>query len=124
MFAFWGATSMAVVVGLGAFGAHGLKAHLSPEALGWWHTGVLYQALHALGLFAVDRVYCNGGGHLARRAGLAFGLGTLWFSGSLYAMALTDLRKLGMVTPLGGTAFIVGWICLAVAARRLARRPA
>lgn len=124
MLAFWGAVSMAAVVGLGAFGAHLLKAKLSPEALGWWHTGVLYQALHALGLFAVDRVRAGGGGRLASGAGMAFGLGTLLFSGSLYVMALSGLRWLGAITPLGGTAFIAGWICLALAARRAARAAA
>jgi uncharacterized membrane protein YgdD (TMEM256/DUF423 family) len=121
MLSVWGAASMAVVIALGAFGAHGLKAHLSAEALGWWHTGVLYQALHGLGFFAADRVRAALGARAPGVTGIAFAVGTLLFSGSLYAMALTDVRKLGMVTPIGGAAFIVGWVCLALSARRAAR---
>lgn len=120
-FTFVGALLMAMVVGLGAFGAHALKARLGAEALAWWHTGVLYQALHALGLLAVDRVAAGGGGRPTQVAGVAFLVGMALFSGSLYVMALTDLRVLGRVTPLGGLSFIVGWVALAVGARRATR---
>ncbi len=109
-----GALLAALGIALGAFGAHGLERVLEPRALGWWHTAVQYQMWNALGLVAL--------GTLPRRLDLAAALiggGTLVFSGSLYAMALTDARWLGMVTPVGGVLMIVGW---ALAAWRLARR--
>ena len=104
-----GAALAGLAVALGAFGAHALKAWLSPQALGWWETAVQYQMWHALGLILA--------GALPRpRLGLPaalLGAGTLLFSGSLYLMALTDLRWLGAVTPLGGAAMIAGWALLA-----------
>jgi uncharacterized membrane protein YgdD (TMEM256/DUF423 family) len=99
-----GALLAAVGVALGAFGAHGLRATLSAEALGWWSTAVQYQMWSALGLVAL--------GASARRLGLAaalIGIGALIFSGSLYALALTGARWLGMVTPVGGLLMIAGW---------------
>lgn len=118
---FVGAVAMAAAVGLGAFGAHGLKRHLTDEALAWWNTGVRYHAWHALGLLVVDR-FAQGATHrLSLVAGSLFTGGIMLFSGSLYTLALTDMRWLGMVTPLGGTAWIVGWIALALAARKASR---
>ncbi len=108
-----GALLAAVGIALGAFGAHGLERVLEPRALGWWHTGVQYQMWNALGLMAL--------GALPQRLGVAallIGAGTLVFSGSLYAMALSDARWLGAVTPVGGVLMIAGWL---VAAWRLAR---
>lgn len=108
-----GALLTAVGIALGAFGAHGLERVLEPRALGWWQTGVQYQLWNALGLLAL--------GALPGRPGLAaalIGAGTLVFSGSLYAMALTDARWLGMVTPVGGALMIAGWL---LAAWRLSR---
>ena len=107
-----GACSAGVAVALGAFGAHGLRGMLSPEMLAVYETGVRYQMYHALALIA------TGLGGLSVRnperrlligASWAFGFGTLLFSGSLYALALTGLRGLGAVTPAGGLAFIAGW---------------
>lgn len=112
-----GAAAMALAVAAGAFGAHGLKARLSAEALGWWHTGAQYHIYHALGLFAV--AWLADRGAAVAPAGWLMLVGLLLFSGSLYALALTGQRWLGMVTPLGGTAWIVAWIWLAVAAHRL-----
>jgi uncharacterized membrane protein YgdD (TMEM256/DUF423 family) len=91
---------------LGAFGAHALRASLTAQQLGWWETAVQYQMAHGLGLLAVA------GLRLPRGAAVAWslGLGTLVFSGSLYLMALTDLRWLGAITPLGGTAMVAGWV--------------
>jgi uncharacterized membrane protein YgdD (TMEM256/DUF423 family) len=100
-------------VALGAFGAHGLRASLSPAALGWWETAVQYQMWHALAIVAVALLPGS-----ARLAGWLFGAGTVLFSGSLYLMALTGLRALGMVTPLGGLLLILGWLALAAAAFR------
>jgi uncharacterized membrane protein YgdD (TMEM256/DUF423 family) len=109
-----GALLAGLGVALGAFGAHGLKAMLDPERLGWWQTGVQYQMWHGLALVAlaaapVERV---------KLPALLLGLGAIVFSFSLYAMALTDCRWLGAVTPLGGLAMIAGWALLAWRALR------
>jgi uncharacterized membrane protein YgdD (TMEM256/DUF423 family) len=107
---------MALFVAAGAFGAHGLKDRLSEQALGWWETGARYHAWHAMALFVVDWLHHRG--LRVRTSGLLMVAGLLLFSGSLYVMALTGQRWLGAVTPLGGTAWIIGWIGLAVAAAR------
>src|SRR6185312_11397637 len=103
-----GALLAATGVALGAFGAHGLKDMLSPETLGWWQTGVQYQMWHAIGLVAIGAARLPG----SRVAVWLLTLGTLIFAGSLYVMALTQLRWLGMVTPWGGGLMIGGWLCL------------
>ena len=118
-----------LAVALGAFGAHGLKSRLAshPEGarrLEWWQTAASYQLSHALaiglaGLIAEigpGRVAGDFSGRLPCCAGWAFAIGTLLFSGSLYVMALTGLRKLGAVTPLGGLGLLAGWGCLLAAA--------
>lgn len=109
-----GAILAATGVALGAFGAHGLRAVLSPQQLGWWNTAVQYQLWHALGLLALAAL------PVKRKADPAalLALGTSIFSGSLYLIALTDLRWLGMVTPLGGTLMIAGWLLLTWRAAR------
>ena len=113
-----GAMAMAVAIGLGAFGAHGLKTRVDPAALGWWATGAQYHAYHALGLIAVGWVATwSTRPKLVGAAGIALIAGIVLFSGSLYAMTLTGARGLGAITPIGGTAWIVGWICLALACR-------
>jgi uncharacterized membrane protein YgdD (TMEM256/DUF423 family) len=94
---------------LGALGAHQLKRILDDEMLAAWNTGVHYQIIHALGLLAVVWARERWGTHPADRAGWCFALGTLLFSGSLYALALTGLRPLGFVTPFGGVLFLAGW---------------
>lgn len=118
---FWsmaGAIAMALAVGIGAFGAHGLKAKVDATALGWWATGAQYHVYHALGLFAVGWIATwSTHPRLVSAAGICMLLGVLLFSGSLYAMTLTGTRWLGAITPIGGTAWIVGWICLALACR-------
>lgn len=105
-----------LAVALGAFGAHGLQARLADAAdaakrLSWWQTGAQYHLVHALALAVVAFAYERA--PQARFAGFAFVLGTLLFSGSLYAMALGAPRVLGAVTPLGGAAYLVGWGVLA-----------
>ena len=104
-----GALLAAAGVALGAFGAHGLKALLSPEALGWWQTAVQYQMWQAIGLVAI------GAAPIPRTRGPAWLLaaGTLIFSGSLYAMALGGPHWLGAIVPVGGVLMIVGWAWLA-----------
>ncbi len=106
-------------VALGAFAAHGLKAHLSAEYLAVFQTGVHYQMLHALALLGVALLAERLPGRLAGAAGCLFVAGILLFSGSLYALTLSGLGKLGMITPLGGLCFLAGWLCLGLAAWRL-----
>lgn len=113
-----GALSAFLAVGAGAFGAHALRARLDPGMLLVFETGARYQMYHALGLLAVAWAVAQWPGRLATAAGWCFVAGTLLFSGSLYAMALTGERALGAITPLGGIAFLAGWLCLALAARR------
>jgi uncharacterized membrane protein YgdD (TMEM256/DUF423 family) len=113
-----GAVSAFVAVGAGAFGAHALRARLDPKMLEVFETGARYQMYHALGLLAVAFALSRWPGPWAGRAGWLFVAGTLLFSGSLYALALSGVRWLGAVTPLGGVAFLAGWICLALAARQ------
>ena len=112
-----GALSALVSVAAGAFGAHALRARLDPGALAVFETGARYQMYHALALLAVGWAASRWPGPWAGRAGWLFVAGTLLFSGSLYALALTGIRWLGAITPLGGAAFLAGWLCLALAAR-------
>ncbi len=112
-----GAVSGLIAVACGAFGAHGLRARLAPDLLAAFETAARYQMYHALALVAAAWAVSRWPGPLAQWAGWLFVAGTVIFSGSLYALALTGLRWLGAVTPLGGLAFMAGWICLALAAR-------
>ncbi|HSX71955.1 MAG TPA: DUF423 domain-containing protein [Pseudomonas sp.] len=108
-------------VALGAFAAHGLKGQLSAEYLAVFQTGVHYQLVHALALFGVALLAERLPGRLLKAAGTLFAVGILLFSGSLYALTLSGLGKLGMITPLGGVCFLAGWLCLALAALRSGR---
>jgi uncharacterized membrane protein YgdD (TMEM256/DUF423 family) len=116
-----GSLSAFAGVALGAFGAHGLKARVSPEMLTVWQTGVQYHLVHALAL-VLTGILCQllPEASLARNAGWLMLIGTLLFSGSLYVMVLSGVRALGMITPLGGVAFLIGWLLLALAAWRQA----
>jgi uncharacterized membrane protein YgdD (TMEM256/DUF423 family) len=114
-----GALLAAVGVAMGAFGAHALKARIGAESLAIWNTGVQYHLGHALGLILIGLcATLIPDGPWLRAAGILFIAGILLFSGSLYALALGAPRGLGIVTPLGGLAFLTGWIALAVAALR------
>lgn len=117
MFISLGAFNMALAVMLGAFGAHGLKAKVTAEQLAWWHTGVEYHVYHALALLALGALM-TAQPALAwpKGAGWCLQLGIIIFSGSLYAMTLGAPRWFGAITPIGGTAFIVGWLWLAYTA--------
>ncbi|AXO63402.1 DUF423 domain-containing protein [Ectopseudomonas oleovorans] len=107
-------------VALGAFAAHGLKGRLTPEYLAVFQTGTHYQLIHALALFGVGLLALHMPGRLVNLAGGAFAVGILLFSGSLYLLTLSGIGKLGMITPFGGVAFLIGWLCLGLAAWRLA----
>ena len=113
-----------LAVGLGAFGAHGLKARLSgladgTQRLEWWHTAAQYHLAHALALGLAAYVVARVPGTAAQTAGWSFQVGIALFSGSLYAMTLTGARSLGAITPLGGLALLAGWAATIVAAWRL-----
>lgn len=114
-FLFLGAMSALVGVGLGAFGAHGLKAILSPEMMAVYQTGVTYQMWHALGLIGVALIRQQvPESKLLSWAGWLMFIGILLFSGSLYLLVLLDLKWLGMITPLGGVGFISAWLLIAI----------
>ena len=131
LFLIIGALSAALSVAAGAFGAHALRERVAPRLLEVFETAARYQMYHALALIAVAWVLSRttevgavvSGGNaetgVVIGAGWCFVIGTVLFSGSLYAMTFPGLRALGAVTPLGGVAFIAGWICLAVAATRM-----
>lgn len=101
---------------LGAFAAHGLKSRLSEYSIGIFKTAAEYQMVHGLALIAVA-ILIKWGMHL-NMAGGFFIAGTLLFSGSLYLLALTGLKWLGPITPLGGLCFIIGWIVILVQVAR------
>lgn len=105
-------------VAAGAFGAHALRARLSPNDLDIFETAVRYQMYHALALLGVAWAAGRWGGPAVHAAGWLFVAGTIVFSGSLYVLVLTGPRWLGAVTPIGGVAFIAGWVALAWAAAR------
>jgi uncharacterized membrane protein YgdD (TMEM256/DUF423 family) len=112
-----GSFSAFLAIAAGAFGAHALRARLSSEYLAVFETAARYQMYHGLALLAVAWASVRWPGALPQWAGWFFVLGTVLFSGSLYALALTGVRWLGAVTPLGGIAFLAGWLCLALSAR-------
>ena len=113
-----GAVAMFLAVALGAFGAHALRQRLSPEMLAVFEVGVRYHVYHALALFAVAWVADRSPGSLAQASGWAFTLGIVVFSGSLYLLSVTGVRWLGAITPIGGTAFLAGWVLLFLASSR------
>jgi uncharacterized membrane protein YgdD (TMEM256/DUF423 family) len=112
-----GALSAFMSVAAGAFGAHALRSRLSSEYLAIFETAARYQMYHALGLLLVAWAVVRWPGALPQWAGWLFIAGTALFSGSLYALSLTGVRWLGAITPLGGIAFLMGWLCLIGTAR-------
>ena len=114
-----GALAGATAVALGAFGAHALRSRLSPELLAVYQTAVQYHFWHALALIGVALALAHLPGDLwLHSAGWLFTAGLLLFCGSLYALALGAPAPLGMVTPLGGLCFILGWLAMLAAALR------
>ncbi|MGO4889098.1 DUF423 domain-containing protein [Anaerobacillus sp. MEB173] len=119
LFIMIGSINAFLAVALGAFGAHGLQPRLSERMFEIYQTGVQYHMIHALGIILV--------GILADKfvdstaivwAGWALFIGIILFSGSLYVLSVTGITKLGAITPIGGVAFLIGWILVAVAAFR------
>jgi uncharacterized membrane protein YgdD (TMEM256/DUF423 family) len=120
LFVIIGSILMFLGVGAGAFGAHGLRPYFEqyPELSGTYDTAVQYLMIHGLALFAVAWVTSNWIGTLANWAGYLFLLGVFLFSGSLFLLVLTGMSWFGAITPLGGIAFLAGWLCLALVAWR------
>ncbi len=108
----------ALAVGLGAFGAHGLKKIADPDTVSTFQTGVQYQMYHALALLAAGILYERFPNRLTRVAGTCFILGIVLFSGSLYLLVClktthtVGMGGVGIITPFGGLAFMIGWVCL------------
>ena len=114
-----GSVNALIAVALGAFGAHALKARLSPDMLAIFETGVQYHFYHALGLLAVGMIAAHlPDSSLVKWSGSLMFFGILIFSGSLYILAITGIKWLGAITPIGGTAFITAWLLLAIAVLR------
>lgn len=109
-----------ISVALGAFGAHGLKKIVTPELLDTWEKAVRYQMFHALTFFALAwaLTFWPEQAKLLTVGGWLFVAGVVLFSGSLYILVLSSAKWLGAITPLGGVAFVAGWICMLLAAWR------
>jgi uncharacterized membrane protein YgdD (TMEM256/DUF423 family) len=111
-----GSINAAIAVGLGAFGAHALKNSLSSDMLAVFETGVQYHFYHALGLLAVGLIATQlPESSLVQWSGWLMLAGIVFFSGSLYILAISGISWLGAITPIGGTAFIVAWFLLTIA---------
>jgi uncharacterized membrane protein YgdD (TMEM256/DUF423 family) len=102
-----------LAVAAGAFGAHALRARVAPDLLAVWETAARYQMYHALALFGVAWSLDRWPGTRAVLAGWLFIVGIVLFSGSLYLLSISGVRWLGAITPLGGVAFLAGWLLLA-----------
>jgi uncharacterized membrane protein YgdD (TMEM256/DUF423 family) len=114
-----GSVLMLLAVMLGAFGAHALQERLAPRQLASYHTGVLYQQLHALAIVLLGVIACvTSPSRWIVRAAVLFGVGILLFCGSIYALTFGAPRSFGMVAPVGGVSFMLGWACLALHALR------
>lgn len=121
LFLILGGLNAALVVMLGAFGAHGLKAILTADMLAVYQTAVHYHLFHALGLLAVGLVATQIADSVwLRWSGWLMLLGIILFSGSLYVLSVSGLRWLGMITPFGGLAFITAWIVFVIAVAKSA----
>jgi uncharacterized membrane protein YgdD (TMEM256/DUF423 family) len=122
LFLFLGSVNMFLVVILGAFGAHVLKERLSPEMMAIYQTGIQYHYYHAAGLLVVGILsFFLQRSSLIQWSGLLMLAGIVLFSGSLYLLSITEVRWLGAITPVGGTAFVAAWFLLAVASLKALR---
>jgi uncharacterized membrane protein YgdD (TMEM256/DUF423 family) len=119
VFLLLGALSALTGVGMGAFGAHGLKTVISPDMLAVYQTGVTYQMWHALGLIGIALIHQQTPrSTLLYWAGCFMFAGILLFSGSLYSLALLNLKWLGMITPVGGICFLIAWLLITIFATK------
>jgi uncharacterized membrane protein YgdD (TMEM256/DUF423 family) len=106
---------LALAVALGAFGAHGLKSQLSTDMLQTYKTGVEYHFYHALGLLLIGILAVSYPSELVKWSAILLTAGIILFSGSLYVLAISGIKWLGAITPLGGISFIAGWVLLFLA---------
>jgi uncharacterized membrane protein YgdD (TMEM256/DUF423 family) len=106
---------LALATACGAFGAHALKTHLAPDRLQLWETAVRYHFFQALGLLGVGLALRSLDAAMLRNAAVLIVVGIVLFSGSLYALSLGGPRALGALTPVGGLAWIAGWLLFAYA---------
>lgn len=104
-----------LAVAFGAFGAHGLKGVLSPEQLVTYHTAVDYHMWHAIGLLIIGLLQQHKASAILRKSAYFMLSGTVLFSGSLYALSLTAIKTLGIITPIGGVCLLIAWALLAYA---------
>ena len=119
LFVSLGSICALLAVALGAFGAHALKEQLSPDMLANYKTGLQYHFYHALGLLAIGIIATHmPESNLLRWSGWLMFAGIIIFSGTLYILSITGIKWLGAITPIGGTAFIIAWLLLAIAVLR------
>ncbi len=119
LFVILGAINAAVVIALGAFGAHALEQKVTERFLKIYQTGVQYHMYHAMGLIFVGLIAGKLSSlNIIHTAGWFMLVGIVLFSGSLYVLSLTGITKFGMITPIGGLAFIIGWVLVIVAVMR------
>ncbi|HBJ01942.1 MULTISPECIES: DUF423 domain-containing protein [Lysinibacillus] len=119
-----GALHGLLAVAFGAFGAHALKEILDDYSLGIWETAVQYQMFHATGLLVIGLLMSSklfGEVKQLNLAGIFFNLGIIFFSGSLYVLAISGIKVLGAITPIGGVLFLIGWILIILSALKHAR---
>jgi uncharacterized membrane protein YgdD (TMEM256/DUF423 family) len=114
IFLFLGAVNAMASVMIGAFGAHGLKPRLSEQAMAAFQTGVEYHFYHSLGLLVIGLLIGQIPVTGLKISGWLMFTGVILFSGSLYLLAITGVRQLGMLTPIGGVSFILAWGIVAV----------
>ena len=114
LFILIGCINALIAVMLGAFGAHGLKSRLTEQLLASFQTGTQYHFYHAMGLIAVGLIAAHVSGIGIKISGWLMLAGIILFSGSLYVLAITGIRQLGMITPVGGICFILAWTVLAI----------
>ncbi|MEJ2338670.1 MAG: DUF423 domain-containing protein [Gemmatimonadales bacterium] len=119
-----GASLAFIGVGAGALGAHAMKDRLAPDLLAAWETGARYGLYHALALLVLALAMSRWPGSLWTTTGWLFVAGSLLFSGSLFALALTGMRWLGAITPIGGVCLLLGWLAAIAAALRNVAGPA
>lgn len=106
---------LALAVAIGAFGAHGLKSHLSAEMIQIYKTGVEYHFYHGLGLLLIGVIAFSFPSEYLKWSAIFLTVGIILFSGSLYILSITGIKWLGAITPFGGLSFIAGWVLLFVA---------
>ncbi|WP_067728436.1 DUF423 domain-containing protein [Oceanobacillus damuensis] len=116
LFLIFGAINGFLAVALGAFGAHGLEGRISEKAIATWEKAVTYQMFHTMALLvtAILLARFQGDGLLAT-SGWMFFAGIILFSGSLYIYAVTSIKTFAMITPIGGVAFLIGWVLVGIA---------